>query len=378
LRSATAHDGRNPPSKKILWVVGVVPHKMGGFERTCVELARQASARGLSPEFVFEGEPCTELALQLTACQARWTHISDVGTLGLRQTIALARLVLRTRPDYIHLHFCEFYVPFFLVAWMLRIPLAATYHYSGTPTDPRGLRRLWKHVRRRTFEGSLTHVTAPSEAARTKFLADYLESPDRVAVLYNGTDVCRCSELPDTREHGASPQLIFVGSLIEEKGPAVAVEAVSLLKGALPGLSLRMVGEGPQESALRQLSSQLGVADHVTFLGSRDDVPTLMTRSDIFLMPSIWNEAFGFVLIEAMSVGCPVIASAVGGIPEVVAADAEGLLVPPADPRALANAILRLWTDPELRSQVIANALRKVDEHFQLGGVVNRYLQLYE
>jgi glycosyltransferase involved in cell wall biosynthesis len=370
--------------KRALWVVGLVPNKMGGFERTCAEFARQALRRGTVAEFIFEGEPCASLALELNAARAAYSVIPDVGALGWKHAVALWRHLRKERPDVVHMHFCAFYVPFFLLLSLLRIPLVATYHYSGEPKPASPGMRLLKKLRLRVFSGTLRHISAVSEAARVKFLGDYLERPELVTVIYNGTDIAQRPKAvgaDNDRDEAVStsgPKVLFIGSLSEEKGVEFAIRAVGEAAEAYSTITLSIAGEGSERNRLAMLTSELGIGDRVAFLGLREDIREILAQHDMLLMPSIWKEAFGYVLIEAMAAGCPVIASAVGGIPEIVVDGREGLLVPPADVSALARAITQLWSSPQLRRTLVSNALQKVRERFSMSQIVNEYWLLYD
>jgi glycosyltransferase involved in cell wall biosynthesis len=369
--------------KRILWVVGVVPNKVGGFERTCIEFARQSVGRKMRAHFVFEARPCPQLAAALASHAADWTCIPDVGALSWKQTWPLLRQIMRIRPDFVHLHFCEFYKPFFLVAAIFNVPLVATYHYSGRTVTVSVLRRLLKRCRRRFLRGSLKTITAPSAHARRTFINNYLECPQKVIVVHNGTDVAppvgsSPAERPQAEMAGDGvPRIVFVGSLALEKGPQVAIRAMALLVREIPEIELDIVGEGPEESRLRELATNMGVGSHVRFLGRRDDVPSLLMSRMIMVTPSIWPEAFGFVLIEAMALGCPTIAAEVGGIPEVIRNGFDGVLVPPGNVEELAKAIAALCKDRPLRRRLQANARVTVAERFRLDFTIARYLSLY-
>jgi glycosyltransferase involved in cell wall biosynthesis len=359
---------------------------MGGFERTCAEFARQAALRNSRATFVFEGEPCEALATALTAHGAAYHVIDDVGVMNFDHSLRLAKLVRQLQPDFIHLHFCEFYRSFFAMAALLRVPLAATYHYSGEPVPSRGLRRWLKHLRRIGLGWPLKRITAVSNAAREKFAGDYLVDAERVSLTYNGTDLlgfrerapgfAKGMELPAELQ-SASPKLLYVGALAAAKGVHIAIRALALAQTQLPMVTLTIVGDGPDRATLEALAAELGVAQRVVFLGMRSDVPQLLAAHDTMLVPSIWKEAFGYVLIEAMAVGCPVIASDVGGIPEVITNDQEGLLVRPSDVVQLSDAIVSLARNPGVRGRLVHGAMEKVRRVFALDESISRFWQLY-
>jgi glycosyltransferase involved in cell wall biosynthesis len=362
-----------------MWVAGLVPNKMGGFERTCAAFARQGEARNVAVHFVFEGPPCETLRTQLSLSGATFHVIPEVGSLRWKQALALCVLLRRVRPQAVHLHFCEFFVPFFPMAGLLRIPIIATYHYSGNAAPARGIRRWLKQIRRVAFAGSLMRITAVSLAARDKLVSDYLVPRGQVSIIYNGTDELDCGATPNSvaLRAEAGPQAAYIGSLTREKGVHVAIQAIAASTSRLPAIRLSIVGEGPELSNLVHLVTQYGIDDRVTFLGLRDDVGALLSRHDVVLVPSIWKEAFGYVVIEAMAAGCPVIASSVGGIPEVISDAVHGLLVPPDDAQALSDAIVLLWNDLGLRTRLVANARTEVATRFSLEKVVRDYWNQY-
>jgi glycosyltransferase involved in cell wall biosynthesis len=368
---------------RVMWIVGLVPNKMGGFERLCLRWAQQNQADGIETEFVFEGAPCSELATQLTACGSRWHVVPEVGALGWRQNLALWRHLRERRPSVIHLHFCEMFCLFFVMADALHVPLIASYHYSGEPRSSRGIRRGLKRLRQRLLAGSIRRITAVSCAARDKLVADYLIASERVSIIYNGTDIDAgpapaerniTKALPTGRQ--SRPAIVFVGALIPEKGADIAIRAVAALLD-LPEARLTVVGEGPELANLQRLGATLGLGQRVEFLGRRNDVADILSQHDMLVVPSIWSEAFGYVVIEAMAAGCAAIASASGGIVEIITDCEDGLLVPPADCAALSSAIDRLWRDSELRARLVGNARRTVEARFTLAECVSRYRSLY-
>ena len=359
---------------RVLWIAGIEPNKLGGFERMCAELARLGRSRGVDVHFVFECGPCPELAARLTDAGATVHVIPRVGLPTLGHSLVLGALLLRLRPRVMHLHFFELFGTFSLIAWILRVPVVATYHYSGDTRPRPGLRRWLKQLRQMLFGRVVTAITAVSESARDKIAGDYMVSRDRVRVIYNGTDV---GTTPEWREAAVGPRLAFVGNLSREKGAHIAIEALAILADRLPDARLTVIGDGREGGNLRHLAAARTLDRRVSFLGMRSDVGALLRAHDMLLVPSIWKEAFGFVIIEAMAAGCPAVASEVGGIPEIIADGIDGLLVPPDDPAALAAAVARLWDDPILRRSLVDNARTKVAGRFALDQIVREYWDIY-
>jgi len=179
------------------------------------------------------------------------------------------------------------------------------------------------------------------------------------------------------------PRILFVGRLIERKGLPYLIEAMAELRQHLPA-TLDVVGTGRQRAALEQLATECGVADAVRFAGRVGDreLAQLYAASDVFVLPSIVDrrgdtEGLGVVLLEAMSYGRPVVATNVGGIPDIVRHEQTGLLVPQKDPHALAEALHRLLTDRDLAERLGAAGRDYAATHFSWPSIVDRVMSLY-
>lgn len=188
-------------------------------------------------------------------------------------------------------------------------------------------------------------ATGPRLAAATM---PYMPSGQRVAVVPYGVDLARFRPL--RREAGERITVGAVARLSPEKGIAHLLRAVAMLRAHDVDVALLLVGDGPSRRSLERLSARLGIAGRVEFAGElpHERVPQALQRMDVFAMPSTW-EGFGVSAIEASAMELPVVASDIHGIPDVVVDGATGILVPAADPPALAAAIERLAREPSLR-----------------------------
>lgn len=224
----------------------------------------------------------------------------------------------------------------------------------------------------RVATGRFDRVVASSNAVR-RFLVDGYRIPDeKIVTIHNGWQGTPASN-PSTRYPHTT--IGSVGNLRDEKGHATLIEAFADVRSSHEA-RLLLVGDGPLRSALEQQATDLGVRDDVEFTGAVADVWPYLEQMDIFVLPSK-HEALGIAALEAMAAGVPVVASDVGGIPEIVENDRTGLLVPPQDPRALAERIERLLTHPELAETFRVAARRSVESH-RMGAMVDRYFDLYE
>jgi len=171
--------------------------------------------------------------------------------------------------------------------------------------------------------------------------------------------------------------IIFVGRLEKQKGVDVLLKANQILKEKYHRkLRVAIVGDGSLRNYLKKLSIQYDIDESINFLGVRKDVLEFMRKASIFVLPSRW-EGFGLVLLEAMSVGVPVIATKVGGIPEIIEDSKDGILVEPENPTELANTILKLLDDEKLRDRLSRNAFQKVKMEYSIEKYAKTMLEFY-
>ena len=165
------------------------------------------------------------------------------------------------------------------------------------------------------------------------------------------------------------------------KGLEHFLEAAAMLAGRFPALHFLVVGEAGEPDAqyltvLTRLADRLGIGGRVRFTGLRSDVPAVLASSTVSVMPSL-NEALSNVVLESMAAGVPTVATRVGGTPEAIVDGVTGLLVPPADAAAMAEAIARLLMDPGLAAALGRAARRAIEERFSVDRMVDATEQLY-
>jgi glycosyltransferase involved in cell wall biosynthesis len=168
-----------------------------------------------------------------------------------------------------------------------------------------------------------------------------------------------------------------VARLEPEKGHRHLIDAMPAILRAVPETWLAVVGEGSEADALRSQAESLGVSERVIFTGRRDDVSALTADLTVAVLPSL-REAQGISLLEAMARRVPVVASDVGGIPEVVTDGVDGRLVPPGDAATLAEAVVQLLRDPDLRRRLGEAGRRTVTDRFSIDAQVRRIQNVYD
>ena len=165
--------------------------------------------------------------------------------------------------------------------------------------------------------------------------------------------------------------------LIGHRGYAHLLEAARLVEAAMPGVHWVLVGDGELRGELEGQRRSLGMEAQVHFPGWREDIPDVLALCDLFVLPSL-GEHFGRVLIEAMAMARAVVATDAGGVPEIVLHGETGLLVPPAQPKALAEAVLALLEDPGRAARLGAAGRRRAETEFSLSRHVEAVEALYQ
>jgi glycosyltransferase involved in cell wall biosynthesis len=251
---------------------------------------------------------------------------------------------------------------------------------------------LWQRYHRATYWGNLLtffrndHVFAVSERVRTSIRYPPglgLMTMPPVETLYHGLDMARMEERADVRgvrrELGipeGAPLVGTVGNLTPKKAHGDLIEAVSMVRRTLPDVRLILVGQGPLERDLRDRVRGLGLDDAVVFAGYRTDAPRLMGAFDVFALPSRF-EGLSIALLEAMALGRAVVATRVGGSPEVIEDGESGVLAEAGDPGALAEAIRSLLDDPSRRARM-GEAARRRAGSFDIRAAATRMEEVYE
>jgi glycosyltransferase involved in cell wall biosynthesis len=235
---------------------------------------------------------------------------------------------------------------------------------------------LWANLRFRLASRWADRVVAVSDdAARLCCSADGLQ-PAKVTRIWNGIDATRFQFRGAALNVPRPPVAISVARLSAEKDFPTLLRAAALVVRDVPDFRLQIVGGGAERPALEQLARELNVTDQVQFLGERSDIPELLAAASFFVSSSL-TEGVSLTLLEAMAVGLPVVATAVGGNPEVVVEGVTGRLVPAAAPEALAAAMTQMCRNPETWGDLGRNGRERVEEHFSIRRMLSDYEALY-
>jgi glycosyltransferase involved in cell wall biosynthesis len=284
---------------------------------------------------------------------------------GMRDPVGAWRFWRRLRTQefaIVHLHFGGR-----SVGWLARAATRAKIvrHLHGRILEPRGLAPV-------NFSAwGADAVVAVSQAVASRVV------DGRARVIYAGLPVPAGD--PPARPRTSSSEIIIgtAGRLVELKGIEYLLSAAAELRREFPTLRVEIAGSGPQREKLEQAVAHAGLTGQVRFLGWIDDLTSLLPRWDVFVMPSL-EEGFPIAAMDAMAAGLPVVATPVGGVPELIEDGKTGWLVPPRDAAALAARLRLLLSNPELRRSVGAAAYARVRDHFSAAPMTANFARLYD
>jgi L-malate glycosyltransferase len=347
-------------------LVHIVPSlKVGGQEMLLLRLAaRQKQTWEVHVVCLDELGP---LALRLRQSGAVVHNLDGLTVKPWQKLARLVRLLQRLRPRIVHSHNPASHL-YAVLAHPLVRPSALVHTRHG---QQRMLRTLAPLVNRLSARWTAATIAVSEDvAAMVQRLEGFPAA--RCVVLRNGVDT-------SIYKHSRGPlhHAIMVGRLDSLKDHATALRATAAVVARHPNFRLRIVGDGDQRDRLLALRAELGLERHVELMGTRNDIPRLLAESGMFVISSI-SEGVPLALLEAMASHLPIVTTKVGGIPEVLDNARAGVLVPPGDPAALADAICGLIDEPRTARHLADEGWRIVTSGFTLERLAEHYESIYE
>jgi glycosyltransferase involved in cell wall biosynthesis len=341
--------------------------RTGGLERLLVDFARHTNHRRYELHFVSltDGGPPAE-DLRRLEVPVDLIGFPGCGKLGLIR--GLVRLFKKYRFDIIHTHntYAHFYAT--LAAKLAGVRVVINTQHG------RGCGNGWKdHWQFRIANRFTTRIVGVSDDATRLCQAQDAASRGKMLRLWNGIDVDRFEFVGPQSELSA----ISVARLSPEKDFGTLLRATAIVLREFPQFRLRIVGDGQERAGLERLSTELGLTFAVEFMGERSNVPALLATAGFFVSSSK-TEGISLTVLEAMSVGLPVVTTAVGGSPEILVEGTTGHLSPAENPQALADAILRMCRTKSAWKKMGRAGRERVEEHFNIRSTMAHYESLYE
>ena len=365
---------------RVLHIIG--GGEFGGAERHILNLFAALDPRKTATTVVclFE-EPFARMAKEtgVNVLVVPMRHKLDLGTFT-----RLSDVIKKNRPDLVHTHGVRANLLGRLAAKMAGVNKIVTTVHSLLVRDyPDFWSRLANSWTERLTRGLTDHFIAVSQGLKYALVEDGLPE-NKITVIYNGLDLHRFKPClpPGTYRRWLGydervPLVAIVARLHSVKGHDYFLHAACEVLKVMPKARFLVVGTGPDESVLKEMTARLGLQEVVNFTGFITDIPDLMADMDVLVIPSLW-EGFGLTAIEAMTVGLPVVATEVGGLPEVVRPGETGILVPPADAASLAKAIMWVLQHPKEASEMAENGKEIVNREFSSKGMAKKTEVTYQ
>jgi len=351
---------------------------IGGMERVIMELCRYVdpSRYKLSICCISKLGPLADMmeaeGVPVHVCQNQ----SKVGK--YLRGFELARVFSSQKVDLLHTHHMPAFIDSTLGAQIARVPiLINTDHCKQYPIE-----RHWQVLENGASRLADT-VVAVSHHTRNELIQYQRMAPEKVQVIYNGIDVkLRRQEKPADirREFGLQAADVVFGTtarLEAQKGLDLLIDAAPLVLKRIPKARFLIVGGGSLEHDLRQRAAAVGLAREVIITGYRTDAVDLMQAFDCFVQTSLF-EGMPMALLEAMALSKPIVATAVGGVPEVVEDGVCAALLSSRDPQELADALVNVGAAPAVRKRMGDAGRRRYERNFTAAAMVSQYERLYE
>lgn len=298
--------------------------------------------------------------------------------------VRLARLLKQKHVTILQTHGARANVYGRIAAWLVGVPcVVSTVHNSIRDYEVSRIKRWFYSTVLRATLPLADRMICVSDAIKQDALTDCPDAANKTTTVRNGVDLTRFSGAGDRHKIrrewcvGNGPTLLTVARLTEQKGHRFLIDALPGLLTEWPSLVCLFVGEGECRESLRKQARERGVEQSCRFAGAQNKVDDWYAAADVVVLPSL-SEGLPFVVLEAMAMARPVVASNVNGVPEIIQDGRNGLLVPPRNPQALATAIQSLLRDPVRAARIGKAGRQDVAAHFTAGKMIDDTVRVFE
>lgn len=353
-------------------ILQVIPYFcFGGAETMCENLTYALMAMGHSVTVVSLYNEKTPIAQRMEAAGVRLLYLDKKLGLDLSMFSKLAKIMKQERPDVVHSHLN---VIKYTVGAAKLCGIKRCIHTVHNVAHEEAEGRLEKIISTVYFKLGWSVPVALSPEIRRTIVSLYGLREEKVPMIYNGVDLGKC--LPKTDYSLSQPAvLLHVGRFNEQKNHKGLLDAFARILKSHSDCCLKLIGDGELLEETKQYAASLGISDQVLFLGSQTNIYPFLQEADLFLLPSKF-EGMPMTIIEAMGTGLPIVASQVGGVPDMMTNRESGILVP-CDPESVSNAVCTLLESEDLR-QSLGRAAKGRSQQFSAEYMAHAYTEVYK
>lgn len=351
-------------------IVQVMPEfGLAGAEIMCENLTCELSKAGHTVLVVSLYDYHSPITERLEATNIDVRYLDKRLGLDLSMIKKLRNLFKIEKPDVVHTHryVMQYVIPAAIMAGVKT--RVHTVHNIAKKENNNLARKLAKFF----YKWCRVTPVALSELIQDSIVEEYGLKKEQIPVILNGIDISKCIPKNNYKITGMA-KLLHIGRFSEQKNHKGLIEAFKILHDMNPNSELQLIGDGEKKSEIDQLVEENSLAKHVKFLGLQSDVYGYLHEADIFVLPSLY-EGVPMTLIEAMGTGLPVVATAVGGVPDMLV-NGESAILTPVDDKGVADALCRLVGNRRLRER-LGHAALAISEQFSSKKMAEKYVKTY-
>ncbi|MEH6949462.1 glycosyltransferase [Bacillus sp. JJ634] len=353
-------------------VMQIIPNlNLGGAEIMVENLSIKLKEDGYDVDVVSLYDNRSAITDRLEKQKISVIYLGKKLGFDLKIVFKLYNLFLKKKPDVIHTHLHA--LPYAIIAAIIaRVPIRVHTLHSIATKEASNFKRK---INRLFYKYFCVIPVAISPKVKESITNEYNFKDGQVPMIYNGINLNKC--IPKTQFEAKSDKIniVHVGSFKEAKNHKGLIESFRIVHNRYPNTVLKLIGSGELEDAIKDKVKQLGLEDSVIFLGLKSNVYSYLNEADIFILPSLW-EGMPISLIEAMATGLPIVATRVGGIPDMIEDNINGLLVN-TNTEDISEALHKLIKDKDLR-QRLGNAAKSTAKFFSAQDMAEEYAKLYK
>ena len=370
-------------SKCIMTVADLNPKKLGSLEMFTISLSQSLNKKRVKSVIVFNNEIPDHLKIlyegiiveTVSINNGLWAFYSD-----------MYELVKKYKPNIVHFHFYSFFAVSTIPIFLFGIKnIIFTDHSSVGTKEKFGLNKFFVGIKNKVMSQYIKNIICVSNYIKKRDMNIPGMDISKLICIYNGVFLERFKPTTDRlayRKELGIDDNIFVAvtavSLIKAKGVNYLLHATKKLTDKYNDILFLIAGDGPERKELEALSEELNVGRNVRFLGMRNNVEQILATSDVYVYPSIWQEACALGLIEAMACGLPIVATSVGGTPEIVVDGVTGIIIKPQDSQSISDALEVLYNDRQKCELMGQKSFERSQEMFDLDRQIKETINVYK